>query len=191
MSLSITYVIPRLEAFNGVILHHLKENANLVYGLLSSHKAFEDLGTFTLARGLREINRIQQAKEEQTCKGEGNSKGKVQRNSVLDENPGSEKARFLEQEGGTAFPGSDLAAAEIAKERDSLYPHERDGDSEVLDQSFVSPGSETPIRGGISEKALGKMRERGSSSVDMENSIETVAAASVGRNGFVPTQEWV
>ncbi|KAG6878097.1 hypothetical protein C0992_008585 [Termitomyces sp. T32_za158] len=180
-----------LEVFNAVILHHLKENANLVYGILSAHKAFEDLGTFTLARGLREIKRIQRAKEEQTCKAEDNSKGKTSMNSVIDENPASEKARFLEHEGGAALPGSDSAAAETAKERDPSCAQERDDDSEVSTQSFMSPGSETQSRGGLSEKALGKMRERRSSSMDADNNIDCAAAASVGRSGFVPTQEWV
>ncbi|KAG6861725.1 hypothetical protein C0995_012729 [Termitomyces sp. Mi166 len=176
-----------LEVFNAVILHHLTENANLIYGILSSHKVFEDLGTFTLARGLREIKRVQQAKEEQAHKVEGNSKGKAPSNSDSGEDPGSEKARLLESEGGAVLPRTD-SAEEILIERHSLDTQERD--SEVVTQSFMSPGSETPSRGSLSEKARGKMRERRSSSLDVD-SIDRVAPAGVGRNGFVPTQEWV
>ncbi|KAG6893120.1 hypothetical protein C0993_001969, partial [Termitomyces sp. T159_Od127] len=131
------------------------------------------------------------AKEEQTGKAEDSSKGKAPRNSVVDENPASEKARFLEHEGDAALPESDSAVAETAKEQDPLSPQGRDGDSEVLTQSLMSPSSETPNRGGLSEKALGKRRERRSLSMDAEGSIECAAASSVGRNGFVPTQEWV
>jgi len=52
-----------------------------------------------------------------------------------------------------------------------------------------APG--TPRR--ISEKARGKMRARSTDSVDTTASLErlTLAGVSVGRNGFVPTQEWV
>ena len=40
----------------------------------------------------------------------------------------------------------------------------------------------------ISEKARGKMKEPRSASMD---SLDRVAATGIGRNGFVPTQEWV
>jgi hypothetical protein len=42
----------------------------------------------------------------------------------------------------------------------------------------------------LSEKARGKMRQR-TESLDGGLNIERAAAAAVGRNGFVPTQEWV
>jgi len=42
---------------------------------------------------------------------------------------------------------------------------------------------------GPSEKAKGKMKERRSSS--NSSSLERIAAQGVGRNGFMPTQEWV
>ena len=42
-----------------------------------------------------------------------------------------------------------------------------------------------------SEKARGKMRAGRSMSDDMTGSLERLAASGVGRNGFVPTQEWV
>jgi hypothetical protein len=42
-----------------------------------------------------------------------------------------------------------------------------------------------------SEKVRGKMKERPSVSVDTSSSLERVALAGVGKNGFVPTQEWV
>lgn len=44
---------------------------------------------------------------------------------------------------------------------------------------------------GPSEKARGKMRAGRSMSDDMTGSLERLAASGVGRNGFVPTQEWV
>ncbi|KAG6909456.1 hypothetical protein DXG01_000441 [Tephrocybe rancida] len=181
-----------LEAFNSVILHHLTDNANLIYGILSSHKVFEDLGTFTLARGLREIKRVQQAKEEQARKAEGNLKGKAPSGPDENADPGAEKARLLENEGGAGFPA--IQSAENLPGTPRLSEEQGDG-SEVVTQSFMSPGSETPTRGSfaaaLSEKARGKMRERRPPSLDVDVTIDRVAAAGIGRNGFVPTQEWV
>ncbi|KAG6844484.1 hypothetical protein H0H87_006558 [Tephrocybe sp. NHM501043] len=180
-----------LEVFNAVILHNLIKNANLIYGILSSHKVFEDLGTFTLARGLREIKRVQQAKEEQVHKADGNLKGKGPSGPEDDADPGAEKARLLESEGSLTVTESaeNLPGSPRSSEG-------QDDGSEILTQSFMSPGAETPTRGGsfasvLSEKARGKMRERRSPSLDADITVDRIAAANVGRNGFIPTQEWV
>ncbi|KAG6853689.1 hypothetical protein C0991_002224 [Blastosporella zonata] len=182
----------RLEVFNAVILHNLSDNANLIYGILSSHKVFEDLGTFTLARGLREIKRIQQAKEEQAHKTEGNLKGKAPSGPDDDADPGAEKARLLESESNTALPVTESTEDIHGTPRSS---EGQDDGSEVVTQSFMSPGAETPTQGSfaaaLSEKARGKMRETRSPSLDIDVGIDRVAAAGVGRNGFIPTQEWV
>ncbi|KAG6849590.1 hypothetical protein H0H93_007175 [Arthromyces matolae] len=177
-----------LEVFNSIILHHLTDNANLIYGLLSSHKLFEDLGTFTLARGLREIKRIQQTKEEPPHNSDSNSKGKAVRGPDDDSDPGAEKARLLETENGSALPEIELSQESTA----DMEEQGKDGGS-VVTQSFMSPGFETSsgFTPALSEKARGKMKERRSSSLDADVGIDRVAAASVGRNGFVPTQEWV
>ncbi|KAJ6623397.1 high-temperature-induced dauer-formation protein-domain-containing protein [Mycena sp. CBHHK59/15] len=175
-----------LEIFNSVILHNLSANPNLIYGILSAHKIFEDLGTFTLSRGLREIKRVQLAKEEQARKAD--IKGKGPRDPGEDEQPHEEKANLLRSESETAL-GSDLP-----EDQDSSL-HQSHGDPEISMVLPTSPTSETvPISGAVSssasEKARGKMRARRSHSLDT-SSLDRVAAAGVGRNGFVPTQEWV
>lgn len=62
-------------------------------------------------------------------------------------------------------------------------------------QPLVSPTIDqtTPSNfpSAVSEKARGKMPERRSISLDTDNSLDRVTATAVGRNGFVPTQEWV
>jgi hypothetical protein len=62
-------------------------------------------------------------------------------------------------------------------------------------QPLVSPAIEQATIPGfptaVSEKARGKMPERRSGSVDTDNSLDRGTATAVGRNGFVPTQEWV
>ena len=187
----------RLETFNAVILRNLSENPNLIYGILTSHKAFEDLGTFTLSRGLREIKRVQLAKERQTKMSESNPKATGTSDSVGNEEPQDEKARLLESEGGEA-PGQapethslenvnasqqslDEQEGDVAQRQDISMTHPMLSPVDVL-----SATSETVPA--TSEKVRGKMKERPSVSVDTSSSLEL---ASVGKNGFVPTQEWV
>ncbi|TBU66059.1 high-temperature-induced dauer-formation protein-domain-containing protein [Dichomitus squalens] len=189
-----------LEAFNGVLLHNLSENPNLVYGIVRAHKQFEDLGVFTLARGLREIRRVQQAKEErarQQATG-GADKGKSRAPRDEEEgDPAAEKARLLSREMSLDLPrrteSTDTLPEEPAREE------EQQASTRPLmsPTALETPGISTPPGGGqnaagMSEKARGKMRAAGRSlSGDMTGSLERLAAAGVGRNGFVPTQEWV
>ncbi|KXN82544.1 Protein HID1 [Leucoagaricus sp. SymC.cos] len=160
-----------LEVFNSVILHNLSENPNLIYATISSHKTFEDLGTFTLTRGLRDIKRAQLLKEEQARGAESNHKTRGSSEGRDSSDPGTEKARLLNEEGTNE--GHSVA--------------ERDASVEEENPDVVEEGSTSDTTSRRSEKARGKMRERRSLSVEDPG----VAPASVGRNGFVPTQEWV
>jgi hypothetical protein len=63
-----------LEAFNSIISYHLTENPHTIYAILTAHKSFEDLATFTLSKGLREVRRIQAVKDEQKRRTEGHSR---------------------------------------------------------------------------------------------------------------------
>lgn len=177
-----------LEALNGVVLHDLSENSNLVYGIIHAHKQFEDLGTFTLARGLREVRRIQQAKEERAKQGKGSlDKGKNRAADIEEGAPASEKARLLRSEADSLDLPRNTESTDTLPEghaRPLMSPTATEG-----------PGLSTPPSDGpaaMSEKARGKMRAAGRSlSGDMTGSLEHLAAAGIGRNGFVPTQEWV
>ncbi|KAG6376070.1 high-temperature-induced dauer-formation protein-domain-containing protein [Boletus reticuloceps] len=71
-----------LEVFNSVIFHNLSDNPNLLYGILTAHKTFQELGTFTLAQGLREIKRVELAREEQAAQSERNKKDLVIRRTI-------------------------------------------------------------------------------------------------------------
>ncbi|KAF8921510.1 high-temperature-induced dauer-formation protein-domain-containing protein [Mucidula mucida] len=166
-----------LELFNGVIFYHLAENPNLIYGILSSHKLFEDLGTFTLSRAVREIKRVQSLKEQQ-----GQGVMKSPRGSNENEVRESEKSRLLASESQEEMGSSGEAV-------------DREPELSISAPPPMSPTTESVIpRESItetSEKARGKQKERRSSSTDVEVSLERVAALGIGRNGFVPSQEWV
>ncbi|OCH95639.1 hypothetical protein OBBRIDRAFT_745433 [Obba rivulosa] len=182
-----------LEVFNIVLLHNLADNPNLVYGILHAHKAFEDLGTFTLARGLREIRRIQHAKEER-ARGNDSSANKGKNRADDDDEPHNEKAQLLRSENSsTTELGRESISAEDPSALRSPFAAEEEPSTT---RPLMSPTtSEYPPdaarRGGPSEKARGKMRAGRSLSGDMTGSLERIATAGLGRNGFVPTQEWV
>jgi hypothetical protein len=184
--------VSRLEVFNSAILHNLSDNANLIYGILTAHKAFEDLGTFTLARGLREIKRVQLAKEELARRNEAKLKANSLANETgEEEEPSDEKARLLESEQGDE---NGLASLEEGT-RDPQTRHEPLNPEEDLPTQPLGTSEEQTSTAGpapaVSEKARGKRRAQRSMSMDTTGSLERIAAAGVGKNGFVPTQEWV
>ncbi|KAJ7581051.1 high-temperature-induced dauer-formation protein-domain-containing protein [Mycena floridula] len=173
-----------LEVFNSVVAHHLTENPHLIYAILQAHKAFEDLGTFTLSRGLREIRCTQLAKEEQSRKTENKTSSPRESGDRRDHRePHLEKARLLESEGVIATtPTAEVDLESGSAEASTAPVVSPTADSIAVPDSIASAMS-------VSEKARGKMKERRSGSMD--DSLERIAAAGVGRNGFVPTQEWV
>lgn len=166
-----------------------------MYGILHAHKTFEDLGTFTLVRGLREIRRIQQAKEERArTAGGAVDKGKNKAIDQEEEQPQDEKARLLRSESNSS---ADLHSQSDPTEDPAEAPQSSSEEDPATIRPLMSPtATEHPgfnrSRSEPSEKARGKMRAAGRSlSLDVSGSLESVAATAVGRNGFVPTQEWV
>jgi hypothetical protein len=184
----------RLEAFNGVLQHQLSANPNLVYTALQSHKAFEDLGTFTLAKGLREIKRIRELKEERAAaaKNAKSTKGKAPASATAgggtaEEVRRGEKVGLMERERERETPrqSAEERRKSDATEDDSASLNSTNGGANT-------PGAtpSTPTTGGAGRNAKGKMRET-SLTLELDAELDGVAAAGVGRNGFVPTQEWV
>ncbi|KAF9792467.1 high-temperature-induced dauer-formation protein-domain-containing protein [Thelephora terrestris] len=178
-----------LEVFNSVILHNLADNPNLVYGVLRARKTFEDLGTFTLARGLREIRRVQLAKEEQARKGGTKGKDRALDDLESGEEPSTEKARLLESEASSRRESAETSLDPPLPSRDS--PQRGPSTDDEAPIPLVSPTAGSTPESALSEKARGKLRERSSMSIEMTRSLERVALAGIGRNRFVPTQEWV
>ncbi|RXW24176.1 hypothetical protein EST38_g1654 [Candolleomyces aberdarensis] len=175
-----------LEVFNSVIQNHLNENPTLILDILTSHRVFEDLAKFTLASGLREVKRVQMAKEELAKRSSNNStdskgKGRVPEEVELGADAGAEKAKLLQHESWNRASSLEEAAGSSPTTR-----------SDSLESSrVVSPPPGAEASSPLSEKARGKLRERrSSSSLDVTINIDGMAA-SIGRNGFVATQEWV
>jgi hypothetical protein len=162
--------------------------------MLRSRILFQDLATFTLARGLRDIKRRE---EEDAANGQdGSSRARSKRPAHEDdlrgEQPHEEKARLLAAEGRSPVTELDsgplentLVSGSLESLRIASPPPT--GTSNWAEQNGVDSATSQQE---LSEKARGKMRQR-TQSLDGSLSIERAAAAAVGRNGFVPTQEWV
>ncbi|THH33894.1 hypothetical protein EUX98_g324 [Antrodiella citrinella] len=181
-----------LEVFNSMILRNLTDNPNLVYGVIRAHKNFEDLGTFTLASGLREIKRLQAVKEERARNKETLDKGKQKASPGEGEEAHVEKARLLRNE------NSSLEALRRAESGEALNDFRISTQSETSSVASppMSPTSlNTPLQENqplaLSEKARGKRRAVRPSAIDIGAALEPLNVTGVGRSGFIPTQEWV
>jgi hypothetical protein len=154
-----------LEVFNNVITHHLQDNPNLIYALLRARNVIEGLGVFTLRGAVREVRR-----REEAAKGSNKGKGKLVPGT---ENPdlSKEKRDLIERERGNFMPTPEELESGLAGDDDPIAPI------------------------AMSEKARGKLREDVSlsrtESIDLSAEEELAAAISLGKNGFIPTQEWV
>ena len=157
--------------------------------MLRAHKTFEDLGTFTLACGLREIRRVQLAKEEQARNGDAKGKGRALEDLESGEEPSTEKARLLEREASSRRESSEHSLDPPLSSIDQ--PQRGTSLDDDAQRPLVSPTMGSAPEDALSEKARGKLRERSSMSVEMTRSLERIALAGIGRNRFVPTQEWV
>lgn len=196
-----------LETFNSILYYQLNDNPNLVYAILRSHQDFQTLATFTLVSGLREIQRRKALRAAAIAKAATSAEtpGLKRTNSELDML--AEKAALLGREiDGAGEEGKQgntqilpLTPGETGDplNRDSVEPRDR----VPLMSPPVDPNDETS---GMSEKARGKMRATESTTsittLDTVNGGEAevpdeelmkVAAAGVGPNKYVPTQEWV
>ncbi|KAG8763476.1 hypothetical protein FRC11_003165 [Ceratobasidium sp. 423] len=156
-----------LEVFNNVITHHLQDNPNLIYALLRARNVIEGLSVFTLRGAVREVRRREEAAKGLSNKG----KGKLVPGT---DNPdlSKEKRDLIERERAQLVPTPEELESGLAGGNDELAP---------------------PIA--MSEKARGKLREDAglgrTDSIDLSAEEELAAAVALGKNGFVPTQEWI
>lgn len=200
----------RLETFNSILYHQLNDNPNLVYAILRSHQDFQTLATFTLVSGLRDIQRrkaLRAAAAEAASK-PAESPGLKRTNSELDML--AEKAALLGREidgedtrPSTPGPTQVIPALTLGEGDDPLHPNSN------VQVPLQSPPVTSTAEGmtGMSEKARGKMRATESTTslplngdspaaiageADVpDEELMKVAAAGVGPNKYVPTQEWV
>lgn len=179
-----------LETFNSVLYNQLNENPNLIYAILQSHQDFQKLATFSLLSGLRDIQKkkaLRAAAEERAVAAATPPRGLVRTNSELAML--AEKAALLafeeEDEDDTGAPAAEAEAS--APTPPPVTP--------ATEEAPETPVAEDAPHQPMSEKARGKMRatEADEAQEDdiSEEELMRVAAAGVGPNGYVPTQEWV
>jgi len=152
-----------LETFNNILYSNLSSNNQLLYSLLQTQKRFELLSHFTLEIGVSEARRL---------RSERRKKRQEQQQSSLEP---------------------------VQEDRPLLSPR----------ASIVSPRLSVSSQGGeeeaVSEKVAGKRRERslsstlGAAGFNMsELSLNETSGNTaedegpfVGKNGFMPTEQWV
>ncbi|KIM23745.1 hypothetical protein M408DRAFT_249748 [Serendipita vermifera MAFF 305830] len=184
-----------LDAIVSILYRHPSENPNLLYSLLRTHVVFQDLGTLTLSQGLREIKRREEEEKETNSRVPGKRLSRDR--DPLAEQAHEEKARMLAAEGLSSPSAEGLAheAANSGPLANTLLTSSVDSLTIVSPSTGTSSWAEHGATSSsslaeVSEKARGKMRQT-TESVDVTSSVERAAAVAVGRNGFVPTQEWV
>lgn len=132
------------------------------------------------------MKRAQVEKEERAkaqANAQSNDKGKARLHDIEMGDPGAEKARLLESEG----------ANDHEREAEPT-PRESQGDEArpALTPAASEISTHSSQQSPMSEKARGKMKERHSASIENANALALdPASLGIGRNGFVPTQEWV
>ncbi|GFZ44221.1 hypothetical protein JCM24511_01943 [Saitozyma sp. JCM 24511] len=205
-----------LETFNSILYHQLSENPNLVYAILRAHQDFQTLATFSLVSGLRDIQRrkaLRAAAEQAKIADE--PKTLTRTNSELDML--AEKAALLgrelndEEEEPSGLPVGaqpvSPAPARVSIDQTTAQPLTTPGETaadplaRVAEVGGTTNGPDATSQTSMSEKARGKMRA--TDPVDLsspatadlpevpDEELLAVAAAGVGPNGYVPTQEWV
>ncbi|PWN44242.1 hypothetical protein IE81DRAFT_287679 [Ceraceosorus guamensis] len=156
-----------LETINGVIHHHPKQNANLIYALLRNHKSVYRLVTFTLRKGVAEIRR-NRTRAGSAFANIGASIGQ------LPVTPNS----------GTTTPSGGLRSEKARgkmREQESIGLQEDTGTGVSSNASAPYASSELPATPDEAEVWAASL-------TDAELQL---AAENIGRNGFVPTQPWI
>jgi hypothetical protein len=92
-------LIDRLDTFNSILLRHPSQNPHLLYLMLRSHVLFEDLGTFTLARALRDIKRREEEERNKNQTHPTKGKSPTRGDGAAGQQAHEEKARLLAAEG--------------------------------------------------------------------------------------------
>ncbi|GAA5900472.1 hypothetical protein JCM6882_001256 [Rhodosporidiobolus microsporus] len=165
-----------LETFNNVVHHNLDSNPHLIHSLLLTLKRLDLLSDFTLQTGVAEARRLRAARKARQAG--------IAPPSSLGAIPEGEAA---ERDSAPLSPspneGAGASEKALGKRRERTLSTSSLGGFSVADLSLSSssPGGGTP--GGEESPSLSR------------ESLDLGAGGDerpfVGRNGFVPTEEWV
>ncbi|KAH8924356.1 hypothetical protein BT69DRAFT_1349508 [Atractiella rhizophila] len=184
-----------LEAFNNIIQFALNDNPHVIYSILRSHRRFEDLGNFTLARAASDIHK-QRAEQKA---GHRRRQTLASLDTIMDKpsseagekDPSStppndnEKAQ-LPSVPGTPTTGMGTLKGPVDEKLEKAV-------EETLNMDFGSALVDEPM----SEKKRGKMREiipeeeEGEEKDGNGNGRRETSTRWEGKNGFVATEDWV
>jgi len=132
-------------------------------------------------------------KEEQERSVDGMLKPRSHRDGGVEDDTQDEKARLVSSQNVNDV---DLERGQNV----TVFPLEESPKPERVLGGSVNRGlsdSHNSITGialpseAASAVVTGKMKERRSTSLDTTSNIDRIVSASIGRNGFVPTEDWV
>ncbi|KAJ9091998.1 hypothetical protein QFC19_008866 [Naganishia cerealis] len=181
----------RLEAFNGVLSHRLRENPNIVYAILLHHQDFQKLATFTLTSGLAEIQRKMLARAAAAVQSPSDSKEHTR--SLFDTTPSSEKASLtLQQQSRESADFLTSPTTPYTKESSITTPLFTPGEAEEDPLASAEANAHRAQAKPLSDKAKGKRRmSSGTIGGDGHEELQQLALQGIGPNGYIPTAEWV
>ncbi|GAA6005431.1 hypothetical protein JCM10207_002979 [Rhodosporidiobolus poonsookiae] len=160
-----------LETFNNIIHHNLASNPHLLYALLQTRRRFSLLSSFTLAEGIAEARRLRAARRARQASSPG-SLGAIPE--------------------GQAAPLSPTLSAAGASEKALGKRRERNlSVSSLADLSLGgSPAGSPGLADGAGARSPSEDGAGGRESLDL-SAEPGEERPFVGKNGFVPTEEWV
>ncbi|GAA5969685.1 hypothetical protein JCM3765_006112 [Sporobolomyces pararoseus] len=183
-----------LETFNNILYHNFSLSSRFIYALSQTHKRFELLSHFTLELGVSEARRLRAERRKRQLQYSSSNLESVKEGEATTNNNNDSSSR--------------LSARSMSSPRlsiSSTYSNTSGGPTSPTRTNSLTEGGggdETEL----SEKAAGKRRERSLSSLGTFNMSElslnegsgtqasTVSedeGTFVGKNGFVPTEQWV
>lgn len=199
-----------LETFNNIIHYQMPDNPHLIYSIIKVHQRFENLATFTLHEGLKEIDRVKQRRQQFP---------KLSTRSPHD--PTSPKASLLGSRRGSI--GEDDGISKVDSQHSTFGNDDHQSQEEVEEELRTLRVSATDKKGkgkmtdqvrksslnvplsssSCSSEPFQVIESRKSSVVfsnsgsgswtDLNQFVDspTKAAQAIGKNGFIPTESWV
>ncbi|MBW0499504.1 hypothetical protein O181_039219 [Austropuccinia psidii MF-1] len=183
-----------LETFNNIIHFQMPDNPHLIYSIIRIHQRFENLATFTLQEGLKEICRSKQRKQSTKSHDKRNqsiNSGQIDLARIglgLNSTPEGDSIQSIGNSDGIQ---STVEIEGTSKISDKAKGKMREGRKSSIqtEANASSFSSITELSSNELPKSTTSLQE-GNLNSKKENHL-TVTPQSVGKNGFVPNESWV
>ncbi|PLW23818.1 hypothetical protein PCASD_10634 [Puccinia coronata f. sp. avenae] len=203
-----------LEIFNNIIHYQMPDNPHLIYSIIKVHQRFESLATFTLKKGLKEIERVKQRRQSMLSVGQGergrdSSAGDARRGSVRGSSIAEEEESKIfdadeHEVNGSSAERKPLADKGKGRMRDPMGPSQQASGSGVAPPPASSSSYDQFQLVGSRQSSSSfdhasappsdswtHINQPPVSPLDPDPVAKLSTPQAVGRNGFVPSESWV